>query len=256
MNPLPTLTFVIRKLTPATNTRPHRRRSLPSWIRIIALCLVPVQFLATIPVTSWAESTSPKTSDAAPAQATSNAPAASPKPPTVTSVSMNSQFSSQPTDEEIYWAHILNERLVPIGGKTSPEENHALAGALMAYYKLGLGEDVSPITEFLDAHPATPWRAALLTNLGTVYRQTGLFTKALAAWEEAWELSKGATDPRAHALADQTVGELAQINAWFGRFDRLESLSDEIEEAAADGIGRVESQTRKRRVVDDAEQTR
>src|SRR5262249_10219613 len=67
------------------------------------------------------------------------------------------------------------------------------------------------------------------------YRRTGYFTRALAAWEDAWSLSKSETDPRSRAVADRALGELAELNARLGRFERLKALFGEIE--GRQGIG-------------------
>ena len=136
---------------------------------------------------------------------------------------------SVPTDADIFGFHVFQEPLVPVGGKTIPEENAALSDAIRSYKKRIDRDDDSGITNFLKEYPESPWRAALLLNLGLEYRQTGWFLKALAAWEEAWKLSKHTTDGRAKALADRTIGELAELNARVGRRARVDALLKEIE---------------------------
>jgi hypothetical protein len=49
----------------------------------------------------------------------------------------------------------------------------------------------------------SPWRAALLANLGIESYNTAHYSLALDAWREAWELAKAATDPKTKALADR-----------------------------------------------------
>ncbi|MFZ3374372.1 MAG: hypothetical protein WA183_02345, partial [Chthoniobacterales bacterium] len=137
--------------------------------------------------------------------------------------------SSVPTDADIFRYHVFQEPLVPIGGKTTSRENTALSDALNSYAKRIDGDDDSEITNFLKQYPKSPWRAALLANLGLEYRRTGWFLKALAAWERAWKLSKDATEPRAKALADRTIGELAELNARVGRLARVDALLKQIE---------------------------
>ena len=68
----------------------------------------------------------------------------------------------------------------------------------------------------------------MLTNLGVVYRRTGYFLRALEAWEEAWKLGKSETEADARAIVDKAVGELAELNARLGRFQRLEQLFAEV----------------------------
>jgi hypothetical protein len=137
-------------------------------------------------------------------------------------------FSSPPTDAELRQARIFEEPLVPIGRATTPEENQALVTAIRAYLRAGGGEDLSLFEGFLSANPETPWRGALLTDLGIVYRRTGYFSKALGAWEEAWTAAKVARDAAGNAIADRAVAELAELSARLGRSDRLEALLAEI----------------------------
>src|SRR5437773_2612461 len=137
------------------------------------------------------------------------------------------RFRAQPTDAELFAARIFDEPLVPTG-KTSAQENKELATALMTYFHRQAPDEQSSLTQCLDRHPASPWRASLLLNLGLVWRQTGYFSRALEAWEQAWALAKSQQEVRSKAMADRIVGELAQINAWVGRFERLEPLFEEI----------------------------
>lgn len=48
------------------------------------------------------------------------------------------------------------------------------------------------------------------------------------AWRAAWEAGKNATEPRARALVDRAVGELARLEASLGHFDELAALFEEI----------------------------
>jgi RHS repeat-associated protein len=141
-------------------------------------------------------------------------------------------FSAQPTTEEITKARILAEPLIPTG-TPSAEENAALASALSAYqsaYQNGVDvENTQDLETFVAMYPASPWRGALLMNLGLVYKHRGYFSRALQAWEAAWSALKGATEPRAVALADGAVGELGELSARLGRAARLEALLAETE---------------------------
>jgi RHS repeat-associated protein len=139
------------------------------------------------------------------------------------------QFSARPTESEIFRARVFAEPLVPIGAPPAAEENSALAQALLAFLNRSSNDDVSAVTQFLEQHPDSAWRAALLTDLGIIYRRTGYFSKALSAWEEAWSLSKSASAPNAVAIADRAVGELAELNARLGRYDVLRTLFAQID---------------------------
>ena len=114
-------------------------------------------------------------------------------------------------------------------GPTTPEENQALAVRIMAYLRAGGGENTADLEALLEGRQASPWRASLRLNLGSVYRRTGYFMRALRAWEEAWALASSATDTRGRAVADRAVGELAQLHARLGNRERLEQIFTEIE---------------------------
>jgi RHS repeat-associated protein len=138
-------------------------------------------------------------------------------------------FSPNPTPQDIFQARIFEEPLVPIGADPPPAENAALAAALLGYSKRSGPDDFSSLTGFLRAYPTSPWNAALLTDLGLEYYNTGHYSKALEAWRQAWELAKGATDPRGKALAERAVGELAYIYARLGQMAELDVLLKSVE---------------------------
>src|SRR6266545_3031547 len=137
-------------------------------------------------------------------------------------------FSDPPTDLEVFRAQVFADPLVPTGA-TTPEENKALALSLLAFLNRASNDDVAAIEQFLAQYPQSPWRASVLTDLGIVHRKTSYFSKALAAWEEAWQLFAAVTEPRAKAMADRAIGELAELNSRLGRYDRLENLFREIQ---------------------------
>jgi len=144
--------------------------------------------------------------------------------PAVRPPSAYPEFSAAPSDQEIFQARVFDEPLVPMGGATSVRENRDLSASILAYLVGGNPEDASALWRFLEENPRTPWRASLLTNLGVVYRRTGYYSRALVAWQEAWDIAKTATEPRAKATADRALGELAELNARLGRYDALGAL--------------------------------
>ncbi len=148
--------------------------------------------------------------------------------PQVQPVPQSPQFSTWPSDEEIFRTRVFAEPLVPIG-PTTPEENAAVARAIMAYLQAGGGENTADLEALLEAHKFSPWRPSLRLNLGIVYRRTGYFIRALRAWEEAWAVASSATDARGKAVADRAVGELVQLHARLGNRERLEQIFSEIE---------------------------
>ena len=143
--------------------------------------------------------------------------------PKVTAPPRSPVFSNPPADQEIFRARVFAEPLVPMG-KTTAAENTLLAQALLSFLARTKSDDVAPISEFLEQNPQSAWRASLLTDLGIVYRNSGYFTKALEAWEEAWQLGKAENEPNAYAIATRAVGELIELNARLGRYDRLDQL--------------------------------
>ena len=226
-----------------------RKRVLPNWLRVIALILVPVEFAASLPMMVWAEIPATNAPPTRAAQPTGVGQRGVYNPPLVRTptnivtqapvklapVSLTPSFSDPPTDAEIGRTHFLDQALCPIGGKTTAKENEALVKSLEAYHGRAENDDVSALTGFLARYPRSAWRASLLTNLGIIYRYTGYFSRAMDAWEEAWQISMDETDPGPRAVADRAVGELAQINAWVGRYERLDPLLDEVQHRAIRG---------------------
>jgi len=135
-------------------------------------------------------------------------------------------FSSRPSDDEIRRARVFAEPLLPTGEKTDEHEQETaeLAGAITTYIRRADSEDVSPLTRFLGARPSSAWDGSLLLNLGLLYRRAGYVSRALDAWERAWERLRGERGEGGKALADLALGELCELYARLGRRDRLEEL--------------------------------
>jgi hypothetical protein len=138
-------------------------------------------------------------------------------------------FTATPQDEEFWRARVFSEPLVPIRGTTRAQENKDLAASLRSFLGRGKSGDASAVEAFLESHPDSPWSASLLVNLGAVYKRTGAFSKALAAWQRAWELSKTETDPTGSAFADRAVGEILELMHQLGHLADMETLLGELE---------------------------
>ena len=149
--------------------------------------------------------------------------------PSVTPPKTALEFSPNPTSEEIYRSRVLEEPLVPIGSVPSAEENAALAGALLRYAKRSGPDDFVSLRAFLEQHPQSAWRAALLTDLGLEYYNTAHYSLALDAWKQAWAHAKHAKDAKGKAIADRAAGELAYMYARLGRMDDLDALLKSVE---------------------------
>jgi RHS repeat-associated protein len=161
---------------------------------------------------------------------TSSGPEASPNRtvPNVQPPAQTPSFSDPPADEEFFKARAFAEPLVPMRKATTVAENIALAQAIQIFIARTNHEDVSAINSFLESYPDSAWRASLVLNLGLFYRKTGYFSKALSSWAEAWTMAKSETNPKASILADLAIGELLDLNARLGRFDKIELLLVEI----------------------------
>ncbi len=156
--------------------------------------------------------------------------------PLATSLSATNQSSgAAPSDADIFRSRAFLEPLVPIGGKTTPEENSALQKAIELGAHAKDPDDDSAFVSFLKRFPHSPWRAALLTNLGLKYRYSGWFLKALSGWEEAWRLSKNDNSIMGKPMADRAIGELLELNARLGRKERVQSLLKEVEGRSLEG---------------------
>jgi len=138
-------------------------------------------------------------------------------------------FSQNPTTQEIFHFRAFAEPLIPIGGEPGVAENSALASALTSYAKREGPDDFSSLTGFLDTHPQSPWRAALLTDLGLEYYNTAYYSRALAAWSEAWSLAKNVTEAKGKAIADRAFGELVAMHARIGDMAEVEGLLKSVD---------------------------
>ncbi len=138
-------------------------------------------------------------------------------------------LGESPEDIEIQTARIFAEPLVPIGEVVLEGENAALGRALNAFTTRVEKDDVSALDEFLTIHPESRWKVALQTNIAILRRKAGYFTEALGRLDEAWALGRAATTPEGRSLAYRAVGELADLNARFGRFDRIHQIFQETD---------------------------
>jgi RHS repeat-associated protein len=134
------------------------------------------------------------------------------------------RFPANPTPQDIFCARGFEEPFVPIGAEPTAAENAALADALVSYRKDFDPDDFSSLTDFLDDQPNSPWRLALLTNLGIAYYRAGYYSKALDAWRQAGELALPVADTVQKPVADRAIGELAYLLARLGRTTELGEL--------------------------------
>jgi RHS repeat-associated protein len=127
-------------------------------------------------------------------------------------------------------ARVFEVPLVPIASEEpSKAENAALAAALVAYSRRNGPDDFSALTDFLDQHPRSPWKPALLTGLAAEYYNTAHYSLALDAWMQAWEHAPQAKDSSGNAIVNHAVSELAYLYARLGRMNELEALLKSVE---------------------------
>jgi RHS repeat-associated protein len=204
--------------------------------RILSVVLVAGQVLTAIPVLAApaaptpASPTTPSTPPPAPPQVTVNRTV-----PKVTAPPAEPQFSDAPTVEEIFRARVFAEPLVPIGGEPTPGENRVLAQALLAFHHTGGTAWESTLGPFLLEHPTSAWRPSLLANLGTVQLHAHAYSRALASFNEAWVLTKDATDAKGRAVADGAVAEWLTVAASFGMIEAAQARLNELAERSMTG---------------------
>ena len=120
-----------------------------------------------------------------------------------------------PTVAQLFALHVLPEPLAP-AGDPNPAENAALKETLNAFQSRGQSDDFSSLESYLAANLKSPWRMAVLTNLGLLYYHAGYSSKCIPAYHDAWKIGKSATDLRAKALADCAAGEYTKMLARLG----------------------------------------
>lgn len=137
-------------------------------------------------------------------------------------VSAAPQISPRPTTQELSAAPVFDEALIPVGNPT-PEENKDLAEALTAYQHSG-GTDLSGLEIFLQQHPNSAWKPALLLNMALAWRNEGRFSQAISAFDTVWTLISTQSGYRIQAMADRALGELLQIYDWTGNYEKIQPL--------------------------------
>lgn len=126
---------------------------------------------------------------------------------------------------------------------TTSVEDAALSKAVEAYRRRADPGDLSSLIRYLTDHPHSGWSAAVLTNLGLSYLHDGYFSRAIAAWQDAWAEGRNAEDPAARALVDRAIGELARLRANLGHTAQLAALFADIGDRPVTGSATEAIQT-------------
>jgi RHS repeat-associated protein len=139
------------------------------------------------------------------------------------------------SDADLFRLRAFAEPLVADSRVASEEERAAFLEAINDYLTdKGSGR----LEGFLRDWPQSRWAAALEHNLGLLRYREGFFTAAMAYWESAWNRVKDSKDPRLHALANQSLAELAGMLARLGRIEVLRPLLGSVEQREVGGSAR------------------
>lgn len=145
---------------------------------------------------------------------------------TAAPVVRDSNASSVSVDK-LFNAVGLPEPLVATG-PVSQLESTALREAVESFAQNPDLSNNNKLADYLDRFPHSNWAPAIYTNLGLLYLHDGYFSRAIDAWREAWELGRNAKEPRARALIDRAVGELAQLYANLGQTEQLAAFLQDV----------------------------
>jgi YD repeat-containing protein len=138
------------------------------------------------------------------------------------------QLAEDASDAEIFRFAELPEPLVPVGA-ASPDGNTPLVEALRGFQSRTRNHDLTALEAALTHESLSRWKLSLLLNLGILSYETGQFSKAIAYWQQAWDLGKDDPAPAAKVLADRAVGELALMKSRIGRYADVIQLINEVE---------------------------
>lgn len=128
----------------------------------------------------------------------------------------------------------LDEALVPWRQPTL-EERSGLQAALTQFRQRSGSDSLAVLEGYVDAHPASPYRVAVLTNLGLAQYRAGYFSRAIQTWQQAWREHASADGTPAQPLVDRAVGELIRMHARLGHDDDLARLLSEVDGRAMTG---------------------
>ncbi len=139
------------------------------------------------------------------------------------------------SDAEVFRLRAFSEPLVADRRVASEEERAAFLRAINDYLS---DKGSESLEAFLRQWPESRWAAALEHNLGLLKFREGFFTAAIGYWQDAWERARDSEDPRLRALANQSVAELAGMQARLGRIEVLRPLLRILKEREVGGSAR------------------
>jgi len=139
------------------------------------------------------------------------------------------------SDADVFGLRTFAEPLVAESRVASEEECIALSQAINDYL---VDRQPESLEGFLRDWPDSRWAAALEHNLGLLKYRDGYFTAAIGYWKSAWDRAKNSKDPRLHALANQSLAKLAEMQARLGRIEVLRPLLDILQAREVGGSAR------------------
>ena len=134
----------------------------------------------------------------------------------------------------------LTSQSSPLEKSRLPLKTKTIAPALLDYRNRQDPDDASAIENFVQTHPDSPRLVPLLNQLGAHYRRTCQFSKAMATYQQVWDLGKNITDPNGKELTvDQSAADWATLLSMFGRVDMLKTLLQEVQGRDLRGVAAV-----------------
>lgn len=145
------------------------------------------------------------------------------------------EVSIAPTEREIKSFQGMVEPLRPAFSGYPAADRTKLSAALNTWLKRPVSDDMSVLENFATTNPKSAWTPSINLNLGFYYYNTGYFSKAITAWEAAWNGSRKLKSPEAVAIANAAVAEYSVMLARLGRQEELGTLLDSLGERVFQG---------------------
>lgn len=122
---------------------------------------------------------------------------------------------------------VFAEALIPFGAAL-PASKSGLDQAIAAYKAAGSPVQIEALTQYLARHPGSPWRPALLANIGLMYKEQAYLSRALEYFAQARHAMSTPVTPDQQALADAVVGEELKLRAQLGQAAEVKALLAEV----------------------------
>lgn len=138
------------------------------------------------------------------------------------------RISERPSRAELTGVQIFERKLTGFGASNA-DEDEALGGALNRYVAKLNRTDYSDVEQFLGSYPSSAYAPALRLELGKSYYNQGRYSKALQAYELAWNQSKSAQASEQWNVAMQAVAGYAKMLSRVGRMGELKQLLEDAD---------------------------